>query len=220
MKNYSNYLDYHFKTVIYFPFFNFVDAARSSKYPDIPNRKMSYLTNLKRFDEVRLIELRLLVKLKKMIFMISQNVPFTINISKISELIGVSRPTLLQVLFLLEKARVIALVNKPNKEIGILTKPEKIYLNNTNLAYALADGGVDVGNTRETFFVNQLKATHQLHLSDTADFIVDRKYTFEIGGKNKKKKQIQGIEDAYIAKDSIEIGTGNCVPLYLFGLLY
>ncbi|MBI1836902.1 MAG: ATP-binding protein [Flavobacteriia bacterium] len=152
--------------------------------------------------------------------MISINVPFTVNVSKMSEIIGVSRPALLHALFLLEKARIIALVNKPNKGIGILTKPEKIYLNNTNIANALTDGVSDVGTSRETFFVNQLKGLHQVNLSESADFLIDQKYTFEIGGKNKKKKQIVGLENAYIAKESIEFGTGNVIPLYLFGLMY
>jgi predicted AAA+ superfamily ATPase len=166
------------------------------------------------------LDYSLLVKLKKLIYMISINVPFTVNVSKMSEIIGVSRPTLLHALFLLEKARIIALVNKPNKGIGILTKPEKIYLNNTNIANALTDGVSDVGTSRETFFVNQLKGLHQVNLSESADFLIDQKYTFEIGGKNKNKKQIAGLENAYIAKDSIEFGTGNVIPLYLFGLMY
>lgn len=166
------------------------------------------------------LDYSLLVKLKKLIYMISINVPFTVNISKLSEIIGVSRQTLLHSLFLLEKARIITLVNKPNKGIGVLTKPEKIYLNNTNISNAISDHVIDVGNSRETFFVNQMKVVHQVHLSESADFLIDEKFTFEVGGKNKKKKQIYGLENAYIAKDSIEIGAENIIPLYLFGLMY
>ena len=166
------------------------------------------------------IDYQLLTKLKKLLFMISTNVPYTVNVSKLSEVIGVSRPTLLHALSLLERARLIVQMNKVNKGMGVLTKPEKIYLNNTNLAYALGEDGVNIGSSRETFFVNQLSGIHTVELSEKADFIVDKKYTFEVGGKNKKQVQIQGIPDAYIVKDTIEIGVGNIIPLYLFGLIY
>jgi predicted AAA+ superfamily ATPase len=166
------------------------------------------------------IDYQLLTKLKKLLFMISTNVPYTVNVSKLSEVIGVSRPTLLHALSLLERARLIVQMNKVNKGVGLLTKPEKIYLNNTNLAYALGEDGVNIGSSRETFFVNQLSGIHSVELSEKADFIVDKKYTFEVGGKNKKQVQIQGIPDAYIVKDTIEIGVGNIIPLYLFGLIY
>jgi predicted AAA+ superfamily ATPase len=166
------------------------------------------------------IDYQLLTKLKKLLFMISTNVPFTVNVSKLSETIGVSRPTLIHALSLLERARLIVQMHKSNKGIGILTKPEKVYLNNTNLAYALADEQINIGSNRETFFVNQLSGIHSVELSEKADFIVDGKYTFEVGGKNKKQLQIQGIPDAYIVKDTIEIGIGNIIPLYLFGLTY
>jgi predicted AAA+ superfamily ATPase len=162
----------------------------------------------------------LLVKLKKLLLLIAQSVPFTINISKMSELIGVSRNTLLHALQLLERARLIQQVNKPNKGIGILTKPEKIYLNNTNLAVTLSPQNNNVGNNRETFFVNQLNGLYPIHLAEKGDFLVNEKYTFEVGGKNKKQVQIQEVSDAFIVKDDIEIGVGNVIPLYLFGLLY
>ncbi len=166
------------------------------------------------------IDYQMLVKLKKLLLLIAQSVPFTINISKMSELVGVSRNTLLLALQLLERARLIHQVNKPNKGIGILTKPEKIYLNNTNLAVTLSPTNNNIGNNRETFFVNQLEKIHSIHLAEKGDFIVNEKYTFEIGGKNKKQVQIQGISNSFIVKDDIEIGIGNIIPLYLFGLLY
>jgi hypothetical protein len=166
------------------------------------------------------IDYQMLVKLKKLLLLIAQSVPFTINISKMSELVGVSRNTLLLALQLLERARLIHQVNKPNKGIGILTKPEKIYLNNTNLAVTLSPTNNNIGNNRETFFVNQLEKIHSIHLAEKGDFIVNEKYTFEVGGKNKKQVQIQGVSDSFIVKDNIEIGIGNIIPLYLFGLLY
>ena len=109
---------------------------------------------------------------------------------------------------------------KDSSGIGMLTKPEKLYLNNSNLMYVLAGEQANIGNIRETFFVNQLKCGNTIHLSPNADFLINEKYTIEVGGKNKKRKQIAGIADALVVKDDIEIGHGNIIPLWMFGLLY
>lgn len=86
--------------------------------------------------------------------------------------------------------------------------------------YALAKENVNVGNVRETFFLNQFKSLHEINLAETADFVIDKKYTFEIGGKSKTKRQIANLQNAYIAKDGIEIGFGNVIPVWLFGFMY
>lgn len=161
-----------------------------------------------------------LINLKKLLVAIASSVPFTPNISKLSEKIGVSRNGLLQAIKILSRASLITELYKDNKGIGVLTKPEKIYLNNTNLMYALAQENTNIGNLRETFFLNQFLGLHTIHLSEVSDFIINQKYTFEIGGKNKTNKQIVGISNAYIAKDSIEIGFANQIPVWLFGFMY
>ena len=104
--------------------------------------------------------------------------------------------------------------------MNILQKPDKVYLENPNLMYALADKQTDIGNVRETFFANQLRKSHQVNLSETSDFLIDGKYTFEVGGKDKGKKQIATLENAYIVADDIEYGMGNKIPPWLFGFLY
>ena len=104
--------------------------------------------------------------------------------------------------------------------MNILQKPDKVYLENPNLMYALADKQTDIGNVCETFFANQLRKSHQVNLSETSDFLIDGKHTFEIGGKDKGKKQIATLEDAYVVADDIEFGMGNKIPLWLFGFLY
>ena len=86
--------------------------------------------------------------------------------------------------------------------------------------YVLAKENINIGNVRETFFLNQFKGIREINLSDESDFIVDKKYTFEIGGKNKTKKQIAKLENAFIAKDNVEIGFGNNIPVWLFGFMY
>ena len=161
-----------------------------------------------------------LINLKKLLVAIATSVPFTPNITKLSEKIGVSRNGLLQAIKILSRASLITELYKDNKGIGVLTKPEKIYLNNTNLMYALAQENTNIGNLRETFFLNQFMGLHTIHLSEVSDFIINQKYTFEIGGKNKTNKQIVGISNAYIAKDSIEIGFTNQIPVWLFGFMY
>jgi hypothetical protein len=161
-----------------------------------------------------------MVKLKKMLKAIASSVPFTPNISKLSEHTGLSRNSLIEAIKTLQKAGLVIELYKDASGIGMLTKPEKLYLNNSNLMYVLAGEQANIGNIRETFFVNQLKCSNMINLSPTADFLINEKYTVEVGGKNKKQKQIAGIENALIVKDDIEIGHGNIIPLWMFGLLY
>ncbi len=161
-----------------------------------------------------------LLKLKKLLIAVASSAPFTPNITKLSERIGVSRNMLVQSIKILERAGLVNELYKDNSGIGMLTKPEKLYLNNTNLMYALAKENISVGNVRETFFLNQFKGLYEINLSEQADFIIDKTYTFEIGGKNKSKKQISAIKNGFIAKDNIEIGVGNIIPVWLFGFLY
>jgi hypothetical protein len=161
-----------------------------------------------------------LVKLKKLLISIASSAPFTPNITKLSEKIGVSRNTLITAIKILHRADLVNELYKDSSGIGVLTKPEKLFLNNTNLMYVLAKDTINIGNVRETFFVNQFKDLHEINLSEKADFIIDKEYTFEIGGKGKTKKQIANLENAFVAKDNIEIGFGNAIPVWLFGFMY
>jgi hypothetical protein len=161
-----------------------------------------------------------LVKLKKLLISIASSAPFTPNITKLSEKVGVSRNMLVQCIKILGRAGLVNELYKDNSGIGVLTKPEKLYLNNTNLMYALAKENTNKGNVRETFFLNQFKGLHEINRSETADFVINQSYTFEIGGKNKSKKQLSGLQQAYIAKDDIEIGFGTVIPVWLFGFMY
>lgn len=162
----------------------------------------------------------LIIKLKKLLFAIATSAPFTPNITKLSERIGASRAVLIQAIKQLERAGLVNELYRPAKGIGVLTKPEKLFLNNTNLMFALAKNNTNVGNLRETFFVNQFKNLATIHLADQGDFLINEKYTFEIGGKNKTQAQIHNVKNSYIAKDNIEVGVGNIIPIWLFGFLY
>jgi predicted AAA+ superfamily ATPase len=161
-----------------------------------------------------------LVKLKKLLITVASSAPFTPNITKLSEKVGVSRNMLVQSIKILERAGLLNELYKDSSGIGVLTKPEKLYLNNSNLMYALAKDNTNIGNVRETFFLNQFKGLYEINRSEISDFVIDKTYTFEIGGKSKTKKQIAHTRNAYVAKDGIEIGFGNIIPVWLFGMMY
>lgn len=157
--------------------------------------------------------------MKKLLYVISQLVPFTPNIQSLSEKIGVSRNLILKALDLLENAQILNLLRSDNSGITQLQKPEKIYLENPNLAYVF---GVkpNIGNLRESFFFNQLQVKHLVTSSKFTDFMIDNKFSFEVGGVAKTNKQLAGIPLGYIASDGIEQGADNKIPLWLFGFLY
>jgi hypothetical protein len=147
-------------------------------------------------------------------------VPFTPNISQLSQMVDVTRISLTNYLSLLEKAHAVLLLHKTATGIRRMVKPEKIYLQNTNYIYALAGEKTETSNIRETFFYNQLQVNHTVNYSEETDFTVDGKYAFEIGGKNKTQKQVKGLTNAFLALDDIETGFRNEIPLWLFGFLY
>ncbi|WP_251623456.1 ATP-binding protein [Odoribacter lunatus] len=158
-------------------------------------------------------------KLKKLLYIIAQSVPFKPNYSKLARDLDMNRNLVADLMVHLEKAQLINILRDNTHGISLLGKVDKIYLNNPNLAYALSDSTPDIGNIRETIFLTLLKETHSVVSSSVADFQIGT-FTFEVGGKNKKQKQIQGIENAFIVKDDIEYGYQNVLPLWAFGLTY
>jgi predicted AAA+ superfamily ATPase len=159
-------------------------------------------------------------KLGKLLQFIANAVPFKPNIANIARHLELDRTTVLRYIGHLSQARLISLLHSPLNGLAALQKPEKIYLENTNLAYVLSAGIPDKGNLRETFFYNQLSINHELNYSEKGDFLVDEKYIFEIGGANKNLAQIGGISNSYLAMDDLENGYANRIPLWLFGFLY
>ncbi|MBF2708221.1 ATP-binding protein [Flavobacterium soyangense] len=165
------------------------------------------------------IQVSNIVMLKKLLAVISNSVPFKPNMNSISERTGISLNTMKNYLNLLNDAQLLQLLYVEDKGINSLGKPEKIYLNNPNLMFNLVKE-VDKGNLRETFFFNQLNYKNTVFASQSADFKVAGVYEFELGGRNKKQKQIKDSKNAFIVKDHIEIGTDINIPLWLFGFLY
>ncbi|MDD4800169.1 MAG: AAA family ATPase [Proteiniphilum sp.] len=159
-------------------------------------------------------------RIKKLFYILSEMVPFTPNISQLSQKVDVTRVSLMNYLQLLEKSHSVLLLRQKATGVRQMVKPEKIYLQNTNYSYALSAENPEIGNLRETFFFNQLQQDHKVTYTDQTDFCIDGKYYFEIGGKNKSTKQIKDLNNAFLALDGITIGFRNEIPLWLFGFLY
>ena len=158
-------------------------------------------------------------KLKRLLSIIAESVPFKPNFSKISEMISVSRNSLDDYFSYMEKAGLIGQLRNETSGIRGLGKVDKVYLDNTNIIFNLVGDKSNVGNIRETFFFNQMRVKNEVISSNKADFVIDN-YTFEVGGKNKQQNQIEKDGKSFVVKDDIEYGYLNVVPLWAFGLNY
>lgn len=158
-------------------------------------------------------------KLKKLMVVVSTLAPFKPNMVSLGSQIQVSRNNVEDYLLYMEKAGMVSQLRTGASGLGALGKPEKVYLDNTNILYNLSDGREDVGSVRETFFLNQTRVNHLVTASPVSDFQIGEA-TFEVGGRSKGCDQIKGVEHGYVAKDDIERGHGNVIPLWAFGLNY
>lgn len=169
--------------------------------------------------ELHDFDIRNAKKMLQLLYVLSANVPFKPNLKKLAEKSDIHRNTVNSYLHFLEQARLIRQLYPAGISVAILQKPEKIYLDNTNLAYALHPGEPDKGNLRETFFASQLRVGHQLTYPSHGDFLVDENYVFEVGGKSKGNKQLQHIPNGYVVADDTEYPVSQ-LPLWIFGFLY
>lgn len=158
-------------------------------------------------------------KLKSLIMVVSKSVPFKPVMQKLADVTGISRNDIPDYLIYMERAGMISQLRNATGGLRGLGKVEKLYLDNTNLIYTLALERADIGNVRETFFMNQTRVCNDVRSSDISDFEIDGK-VFEIGGWKKGQKQIESADDGYIVKDDIESGYANVIPLWAFGLNY
>lgn len=158
-------------------------------------------------------------KLKSLIMVVSKSVPFKPVMQKLADVTGISRNDIPDYLIYMERAGMISQLRNATGGLRGLGKVEKLYLDNTNLIYALAPEHADIGNVRETFFMNQTRVCNDVRSSDISDFEIDNK-VFETGGRKKGQKQIENASDGYIVKDDIESGYANVIPLWAFGLNY
>jgi len=169
---------------------------------------------------VESIKVHTIPKIKKLLWLISKSVPFTPNISALSQQVGVSRNSLLNYLSWLERAGLVRLLPLKGGGFNVLAKPEKIYLDNTNFIHAFEPQQPNLGNERETFFFNQVSSVAKVTAAKRGDFLLDDAITVEVGGRNKTPSQLPDASSSYLALDNIEYGSGNRIPLWLFGFLY
>jgi len=166
------------------------------------------------------IDPKKLRNIKKILTLLCTSVPYKPNITTLAASVEVDPKTLYTYLDALQKGRIIRMVSATSRGESIIKKPEKIYLDNPNMFQVLCQTS-DVGTLRESFFSGIISNTeHSITASKKGDFIIDDKFTIEVGGKNKSFKQIKDMDNSYVVSDDIEVGSGNKIPLYLFGFLY
>ena len=199
----------------YYPFYKELPSLFHSRLAEVVNMVLDV-----EIPQLRDVETSYIPKIKQLLYIIAESVPFVPNITKLGEKIGISRSVLISYLNALNDSRITFNLHKQGNGINRLQKPDKLYLDNTNLSYALIGKEPNVGTLRETFFANQLRYKHLVEAAKNGDFMVDETYTFEVGGQGKNTRQIEGVENAYIVSDDIEYGIGNRIPLWMFGLLY
>ncbi len=200
----------------YYPFFT---GNREDYYINIEN-----IINLILEQEMPLIcgiDPAYVRKLKALLGILATSVPYEVDITKLAAAIGLTRNSVISYLQSLDKAEVITLLYSDVLSVKKMQKPDKIYLHNPNLLYAIANTPVNVGTARETFVVNQLSTLHEVEYGKAkGDFVVDHHYTFEVGGADKSFKQIADIPNSYVLADNTEFTSGNKIPLWLMGMLY
>lgn len=163
------------------------------------------------------------VQLKKIINLIATSQPFTPNIEKMSSQLNLSKEYVYHYIDYLERAKLLSSLAHPSKGYQLVRKPAKLYLENPNLIFHIVGRQgfkAEPGTIRESFFLNQVRVSHQVSAAEQGDFRVDDKYVFEIGGRRKTKEQIASVKNAHVVSDDIEQGSRTQIPLWYFGFLY
>ncbi|MBR6590125.1 MAG: AAA family ATPase [Bacteroidaceae bacterium] len=208
----------------------FNEYLRQGYYPFYNGNKDDYYINIE--NVVNLIleqEMPLLCgidpayvrKLKALLSVLASSVPYEVDTTKLAAVIGLSRNSLLAYLANMERAELLKLLYSNLYSVKKMQKPDKIYIQNPNLLYVLASERVQTGTARETFVINQLSVKHEVEYGKkNGDFVVDRKYTFEVGGADKDFSQIADIPNSYVLADNMEYPVGHKLPLWMVGLIY
>lgn len=198
----------------YYPFYREEGDGFSDRLQQvidtIINTEIPFVSNIE-YDSV--------YKAKLLLAVLAESSPYTLNISGLCNTLQASRNNVLKLLDLMDKAALVRRLYSADSGMNMLTKPEKVLFANTNLMYCLTPRAED-GTIRETFLASQLAVAHQLSMPNQGDLVADGRWLFEVGGKNKGFTQIKGIENSYVVADKIDIGHGNKIPLWLFGMLY
>ena len=199
----------------YYPFYKEVHSGYDLRIQQIINQVLEGDV-----PAVEAVNFTTVQKLKKMLMILSESTPQQPNMSKLYEQLETDRNQGLKMLWVLSRANLLAMLASESATLKNMARPDKIYCDNTNLMYALSEHS-DIGSARETFFLNQVRnGGHRIFYPSMGDFLVDGRYLFEVGGRNKSFAQIRNIPDSFLAIDDIEIGQKNRIPLWLFGFLY
>lgn len=210
------------------PFAYFEEYLKGGAYPFYKTSRNSYVQKLLNasmqiletdLPMIYTIEHDKINSLKKMMVMLCQSEPYDINISKLCGAVELNQRTLYKYLGILQSAGLIRILGAKSTGVSIISKPEKMYLDNTNL-FSIFCNNSKIGTIRETFFASSVSYNHNINYPKSGDFILDEKYTFEIGGKDKSFKQLKDAEHGYVVADDIETGVDNKIPLWLFGFIY
>jgi hypothetical protein len=208
----------------------FREYLKSGYYPFYFEQKDDYLIRLNQtintvievdIPSIFPIEYDSVQNLKKLVRLLCQSHPYTPNIKELLVKMDMkdNYKGLYRFLEYLHRSKIFTTLKSNSKGDNIFVKPNKIYLNNTNLHYAYCDKS-NIGTLGEVFASCMLNVSHKIEVAKKGDFLIDNRYIIEIGGKNKTYKQIKDIPNSYIVADDIEVGTGNKIPLWLFGFLY
>jgi predicted AAA+ superfamily ATPase len=207
----------HFEKYIesgYYPFYR----EEGDGFPDRLQQVIDSVVTVE-IPAVSHIEYDSVYKTKQLLAVLAEMKPYTLNISSLCTTLQSSRNNVLKLLDLMDKAALVRRLYATESGMNMLTKPEKILFYNTNLMYCLTPQ-VDSGTMRETYLASQVGVNHKLYMPSKGDLVVDGKWLFEVGGKGKGYSQIKDIQDSFVVTDNTEIGHGNKIPLWLFGLLY
>lgn len=209
LTHFANYLQHG-----YYPFYKEVRNGYDYRLQQVVGQILEI-----DYPSVEQVTISTVRKARKMLTLLSEQVPYTPNMNDLYRELETDRNQGLKILSALERGRLIATLHDNTKSVKAMSRPEKIFLDNSNLMYALSPR-TDIGNVRETFFFNQLSQTHEVCYPKQGDFLVDKQYLFEVGGKSKTFAQIKDEPNSFLAVDDTEIGHHNRIPLWLFGLMY
>ncbi len=209
LKQFKKYLE-----VGYYPFYKTVHHGYYQRLQSVANQVLEV-----DYPNVEDITMPTIRKTKKLLMILSERVPQLPKMNELYKELETDRNQGLKMLYALQRGGLLQLLNDDAKSTDNLSRPDKIYINNPTMMFALTPQ-VDTGSLRETFFFNQLSQGHEVRYPKAGDFLVDRKYLFEVGGKGKNFDQIKDIPNSYLAVDNTEVGHRNRIPLWMFGLLY
>jgi len=198
----------------YYPFYKEAKAGYAFRIREVVDEVLE-----KDYPAIEDVSMATIRKTRKMLMVLAASCPQTPNMSRLYAELETDRNQGLKMLCALEDAGLLKLLSSESKKMKALSRPDKIYCDNTNLMRALHPES-DIGTERETFFINQMSVGHDVTYPSCGDFLVDGRHLFEIGGEGKGFSQIAGESNSYVVNDNVEIGFGNKIPLWLFGFLY